>query len=69
MLIDFFTHYDQADRPAQGHNDSIHPANLAEAQKATSANKLFSVDQHLLVVTVLSCYITVGTFAQHGLSS
>ena len=54
MLIDFFTCYDQADRPAQGHDDSICPANSVEAQKATSANKSFSVDQDLLVVTAPS---------------
>ena len=53
VLIDFFTCYDQADRPAQGHDDSVCPANLVEAQKATSTNKSFSVDQHL-VVTVPS---------------
>ena len=50
-LMDFFTCYDEAERPAWGHNGSVHKASLAEAKKAIYANKSFASPE-LLVVTV-----------------
>jgi hypothetical protein len=50
-LIDFFYRYDQAERPAQGHNSSICIATLADAQKALCTDCTFLTSQKLFVVT------------------
>ena len=49
--MDFFTRYNEAERPAQGHNGSVRKASSAEAKKAIYTNKSFA-SPDLLVVTV-----------------
>ncbi|KAI9431449.1 hypothetical protein BJY52DRAFT_1232129, partial [Lactarius psammicola] len=51
-LLDFFTRYDQAERPMRGHDDSVRKATSAEVQQAVCASKDFRVPLELLVVTV-----------------
>ncbi|KAH9018447.1 hypothetical protein EDB84DRAFT_1231509, partial [Lactarius hengduanensis] len=51
-LLDFFTRYDQAERPARGHDGSVRSATPAEVQKAVHADDDFCTSQGLLVVTV-----------------
>ena len=41
-LMDFFTCYDQAERPVRGHDSSVRLATTAEAQKAIVADREFS---------------------------
>jgi hypothetical protein len=52
-LMGFFTRYDQAERPARGHDSSVRKATPAEARKAICANTHFTSPE-LLVVTVPS---------------
>ncbi|KAI9442014.1 hypothetical protein BJY52DRAFT_1229263 [Lactarius psammicola] len=51
-LLDFFTRYDQAERPVRGHDDSVRKATSAEVQQAVCASEDFRVPLELLVVTV-----------------
>ena len=51
-LMDFFTRYDQAERPVRGHDSTVRVATPAEAQKARCADSTFPTSQKLLVVTV-----------------
>ena len=53
-LLDFFIHYDQAERLVRGHDDSIHKATPAETWKAVCTNNTFLTAQDLLIVTVSS---------------
>lgn len=52
-LMDFFTRFDQAEKPARGHDSSVRKATPAEAKKAMYANTSFNSPE-LLVVTVPS---------------
>ncbi|KAI9430530.1 hypothetical protein H4582DRAFT_1823919 [Lactarius indigo] len=51
-LLEFFTLYDQAERPVQGHDISVRIARQAETLKAACASNEFLISQELLVVTV-----------------
>ncbi|KAI9430286.1 hypothetical protein H4582DRAFT_2087211 [Lactarius indigo] len=52
VLLDFFTLYDQAERPVRGHDISVRVARQAETLKAACASNEFLISQELLVVTV-----------------
>ena len=41
-LMNFFTCYNEAERPVQGHDDSVHKVSSAEAKKAIYTNKFFT---------------------------
>jgi len=52
-LVDFFTCYDQAEKPARGHDSSVRPATTAEATEAIVADReFFSSTRNLFVVTI-----------------
>jgi hypothetical protein len=51
--MDFFTCFNQAEKPVQGHDSSVHKATPAEVRKAIYTNKSFN-SLELLVVTIPS---------------